>query len=171
MRVRSALALAVVLGAASAQTTEERLRSSVTAIRYTPLAEAARVQGDVRLNVRSGVTTLISGHPLLTRLAAEHAKFIGSMQGETDLDVTYHFVLVDNTRVQAPIKVPRGNAFERAVLRALGIRTTKVVLEDQCQENAPPANDLKIIGAMIEVWVFGRARCIKTETATLAASR
>jgi hypothetical protein len=173
MRFRRPFVVALVLvGAASAQTTEDGLRSTIKAVHYPPLAEQARIQDDVHLNVKSGVVTLLSGHPILAPTAVESAKAFGSIQGETDLEMTYHFVLVDTTTsVPTSITVPRGNAFERAVLRVFGRKTIKVVLDDRCQEGPPPANDLKIAGAVIEVWIFGRTRCLQTDAATLVAKR
>ena len=169
MRFRRPFVVALVLvGAASAQTTEGGLRSKIKAVRYAPLAEQARIQGDVHLNVESGVVTLLSGHPILAPIAVESAKAFGSIQGKTDVDMTYHFVLVD-AATNVPITVPRGNAFERAVLRVFGLKTVKVVYG--CQEGAPPANDLKTAGAVIEIWIFGRTRCFQTEAATFVAKR
>ena len=156
----------VLVGAASAQTAEDGLRSEIKAVRYARLAEQARIQGDVHLNVKSGVVTLLSGHPLLARIAVESAKAFGSIQGKTNLDMTFHFVLVD-TATGVPVTVPRGNAFGRAVLRMFGLRTVRVVY--RCQEGAPPANDLKIGGAVIEIWIFGTTHCLTTEAATLVA--
>jgi hypothetical protein len=168
MRFRRLFVVALVLvGAASAQTTEDGLRSEIKTVRYVPLAEQARIQGDVHLSVKSGVVTLLSGHPLLAPTAVESAKAFGSIQGKTDFDMTYHFVLVD-AATDVPVTVPRGNAFERAVLRVLGLKTVKVVY--RCQEGAPPANDLKIAGAVIEIWIFGRARCLQPAL-TLVAKR
>ena len=158
----------VLAGAASAQTSEDRLISEVRAVRYAPLAEQARIQGDVHLSVKSGVVTLHSGHPILAPITVESAKLIGSIQGKTDIDMTYHFVLVD-TATSVPVTVPRGNAFGRAVLRLFGLKTVKVVY--RCQEGAPPANNFKIAGAVIEVWIFGRTWCIQGEAATLVAKR
>jgi len=113
-------------------------------------------------------STLLSGHPILAPIAVESAKAFGSIQGKTDLDMTFHFVLVD-TATGVPVTVPRGNAFGRAVLRMFGLRTVRVVY--RCQEGAAPANDLKIAGAVIEIWIFGRTRCLQTESATLVAKR
>ncbi|HET9320628.1 MAG TPA: hypothetical protein VFO27_12665 [Bryobacteraceae bacterium] len=169
MRFRRPFVVALVLaGAASAQTPEDGLRSKIKAVRYAPLAEQARIQGDVHLNVKSGMVTILSGHPILSPIAVESAKAFGSIQGKTDVDMTYHFILVD-TATNVPITVPRGNAFGRAVLRLFGLKTVKVVLE--CQEGAPPANGLRIAGAVIEIWIFGRTRCLQTEAATLVAKR
>jgi hypothetical protein len=169
MRFRRHFVVALVLvGAASAQTPEDGLRSKIKAVRYAPLAEQARIQGDVHLNVSSGVVTLLSGHPILSAIAVESAKAFGSIQGKTSLDMMYHFVLVD-AATDVPITVPRSNAFERAVLRVFGLKTVKVIY--QCQEGSPPANDLKIAGAVVEIWIFGRTRCLQTEAATLVAKR
>ena len=169
---RPSVVALVLAGAASAQTPDNGLRSEIKAVHYAPLAEQARIQGDVHLNVTAGVVTLLSGHPILAPIAVQSAKAFGSTQDKADLDMTYHFVLVDTT-TSAPtsITVPRGNAFERAVLRVFGLKTVKVVLHYQCQEGAPPANDLKIAGAVIEIWIFGRTRCLQTEAATLTAKR
>ena len=169
MRFRRLFVVALVLvGTASAQAPEDGLRSEIKAVHYAPLAELARIQGDVHLSVKSGVITLLSGHPILAPIAVESAKAFGSIQGKTDLDMTYHFVLVD-TATGVPVTVPRGNAFGRAVLRMFGLKTVKVVY--RCQEGAPPANDLKIAGAVVEIWIFGRTRCLQTEEATLTAKR
>lgn len=169
MRFRRPFVVTLLLvGAASGQTPEDGFRSTIQAVHYAPLAEHARIQGDVHLNVKSGVVTLLSGHPLLAPIAVESAKAFGSIQGKTDVDITYHFVLVD-TATGVPVTVPRGNAFERAVLRVFGLKTVKVVY--RCQEGAPPANDLKITGAVIEIWIFGGTHCLTTEAATLVAKR
>ena len=169
MRFRRPFAVAFVLvGAASAQTPEDGLRSKITAVRYAPLAEQARIQGDVHLDVESGVVTILSGHPLLAPIAVESAKALGSIQSKTDFDMTYHFVLVD-AATGVPVTVPRSNSFGRAVLRLFGLKTVKVVY--RCQEGDPPANDLKIAGAVIEIWIFGTPHCLMTEAATLVAKR
>jgi hypothetical protein len=173
MRFRKTFTVECLLvGAVFAQTTEDELRSKITTVRYAPLGEQARVQGDVHLNINSGVVTILSGHPLLARTAVESAKTFGSIPGGMDLDVTYHFVLVDTTRsVPTSMTVKRGNAFERAVLRMFGFKTEKVVLDYRCEEGSPPVNDLKIAGAVIEIWIYGRTRCLQTDTATFVARR
>ena len=90
MHFRRPIVVALVLvGAASAQTPEDGLRSRIKAVQYAALAEQARIQGDVHLDVKSGVVTLLSGHPLLAKIAVESAQAFGSIQGETDLEVTF----------------------------------------------------------------------------------
>jgi hypothetical protein len=103
MQFRRASTVALLaVGAAYAQTPEDRLRSRIAEVHYTPLAEAARVQGDVHLNVNSGVVVLVSGPPLLARIAVESAKAVGSFHDETNLGLTYHFVLADTVSVPVP---------------------------------------------------------------------
>jgi hypothetical protein len=174
MRLNRTFALAMFFaGVAFAQTPADELRSRIGSVLYPPLAKAARIQGDVRLRLNSGVVTVLSGPPLLVRTAVESAKAFGSVQGEGDVDVTYHFVFAGGgtTSVLAPMTVNRGNAFGRAVLRMFGFKTEKVVLEYQCRPSGAPAFDLKISGTAIETWVYGRDGCLTTEAATLIARR
>jgi len=162
----------LLVGSAFAQTPEDGLRSRLATVHYAPLAEQARIQGDVRLHLNSGVATLLFGHPLLAQTAVESAKAIGSIGSEPNLDLTYHFVLADTTvSVPTPTTVKRGNAFERAVLRMFGRKTEKVVLEYQCQEGLPPANVVKVADSVIEIWIYGRSHCLQTEGAALLARR
>src|SRR5580704_3683050 len=97
---------------AFAQTPTDELRSRIGSVLYPPLAKAARVQGDVRLRLNSGVVTVLSGPPLLVRTAVQSAQAFGSIPGEGDVDVTYHFVFAGGgtTSVLAPMTVNRGNA-------------------------------------------------------------
>jgi hypothetical protein len=155
------LVAGVFCWAASAQNVGDALKSTITGVHYGPLAEAARVQGDVRLNVNSGRVTVVSGHPLLAQTAVENAKALGSMAGTTNLDLTYHFVLADTTTSK---KIKRGNAFERVVLRMFGLQTETMV----CEEGVAPPNDVKIAGPVIDIWIYGRSRCIETETTVVA---
>lgn len=162
----------LLVGAALAQT-EDGLRSRIATVHYPKLAEQARIQGDVRVMVSSGVVTLVSGHPLLAPPVIENAKTIGSIQGQANFDVTYHFVIVDTavTSVPTSTTVKRGNAFERAVLRLFGFKTEKVVHSYRCEDGAAPANDIRTDGAAIDIWIYGRALCLQTETAAFVASR
>ena len=119
------------------------------------------------------MVTLVSGHPLLAPVAIDNAKTLGSIQGETKLDITYHFVFVDTNVYSVPTltTVKRGNALERAILRLLGLKTEKVVHGTRCVEGAAPVSDIKADGAALEIWVYARTWCLQTETATLRASR
>jgi len=97
MRFKRTFALCVLfVGAAFAQTSVDELRSEIGGVHYPRLAEAARVQGDVHLSLNSGVVTMLSGPPLLVQTAVESAKTFGSILGEGDVDVTYHFGFVNS---------------------------------------------------------------------------
>jgi len=58
---------------------------------------------------------------------------------------------------------------ERAVLRVFGFKTEKLVHTYRCEEGVAPANDIKTDGAVIEIWIYGRTRCLQTDTAALVA--
>ena len=96
---------------ATAQSPEDGLKSKIATIRYPPLAEQVRFQGDVHFKLSSGVVTVISGHPLLAKTAEESARGFASLLGTTDVDVTYHFVFADTT-----ISVPRSRVVTRGLL-------------------------------------------------------
>lgn len=165
------LAVALVLfGVADAQTPEDALTSKIASVRYPPLAETARIQGDVRLTVKSGAVTLLSGHALLASAAVENTKTFAPIQGATNAAVTYHFVIdTPFTSVPTSVTVKRGNAVERAVLWMFGRKTEKAATEYRCEEGTPPPSDVKIVDSVIEIWIHGREHCLETEAATIAA--
>ncbi len=173
MKSRLVVAVAsLVATAAIAQQPEDGLESRIAPIRYAPLAEQARIQGDVHLKLSSGIVTVISGHPLLTKTAEESAKAFGAFLGTTDVDVTYHFVLSETT-ISVPISkvVKRGNAFERFFLRMFGRKTEEVVADYECERGVAPPSDVKIAGSLIEIWVYGRGVCLETNVASVVAQR
>jgi hypothetical protein len=168
---RTFLLAFLLIGSTFAQTGEDKFRSTIIAVRYPPLAEQARIQGDVHLNVNPGAVTIVSGHPLLAQTAVESAKAFGSILGRSNLDVTYHCVLVETTiSVSTSTKVKRRNAFERVVLRIFGLKTEKVVTDYRCEEGVAHT-DSKVAGQVVDIWVYGRTRCLQTEAATLVARR
>jgi hypothetical protein len=173
MQLRKTCTIGCLIVCAALAQTEGGLGAKVATVQYPPLAETARIQGDVRIEANSGVVTFISGHPLLAPRAIDHAKTLGSIQGQTKLDITYHFVVVDTNAYNVPTSttVKRGNVLERAILRVLGFKTEKAVHGIRCEEGVAPASDIKINGAVIEIWVYGRTHCLETETATLVARR
>ena len=107
---------------------------------------------------------------MLAPLAIDNAKTLGSIQGQTELDITYHFVFIDTNVHSVPTltTAKRGNALERAILRVLGFKTEKVVRSSRCEEDVAPASDIKIDGAVIEIWVYGRTLCVQTDTTSVA---
>jgi hypothetical protein len=171
MQLKKTCTIGCLLVSAALAQTEGGLKAKVATVHYPQLAEAARIQGDVRLEANSGVVTLVSGHPVLAPVAIDTAKTLGSIQGQTKLDITYHFVLVDTNAYNVPTltTIKRGNAFERAILRVLGFKTEKVVHSIRCEQGVAPASDIKTDGAVIEIWVYGREFCLQTSTATLVA--
>lgn len=155
--------------AAWAQTPEETRKAKIAGVSYPHLAEAARVQGDVRLRVESGIVSVLSGHPLLVTTAVESAKRLLPPEGPKDIELIYHFLIVDTvTSVTTPVTVKRGNAFERTVLRMFGLKTEKTVLETRCESGTARPTEVSIAGAFIEVRVYGRALCLMVETASVA---
>jgi len=161
------LAAAAIFG----QTTEEELRSRLSNVHYPPLPQQARIQGDVHVSLNGSVVTLVAGHQLLAPTAMESAKALGSIQNQSVLDVTYHFVLVDTTRsVPTTTTVKRGNAFERAILRIFGRPTEKVVHDYRCEEGVAPPVEVKINGAALEVWIYGKGGGCLQPNSTRSAS-
>ena len=113
-----ALSVLLLVTVASAESLQDELGPKITATHYPPLAEMARIQGDVRLKFNSGAVTVLSGHPLLATTATESAGEFSSILGPSDFEVTYHFVFADTAaRVRTLRTIKRGNVFERAVLR------------------------------------------------------
>jgi hypothetical protein len=99
LAVVTTLAVAMlVIGAASTQNPEDELRSKVASIRYLPLAEQARIQGDVHLEIKSGVVKILPGHPLLSQNASESAQDFESLLPGRDLDVTFILYLPHPSR-------------------------------------------------------------------------
>lgn len=162
----------LVVTAAIAQSPEDGLKSRITTTRYPPLAEQARIQGDVLLKLSSGVVTVISGHPVLTRPAEESAKGFASFLGTTDVDITYHFVLSDTTISVPTSRVEkRGNTFERFFMRIFGRQTERVAVGYECEQGVAPPSDVKIAGSVIEIWVYGRGICFNTNVASVGTQR
>ena len=83
--------------------------------------------------------------------------------------MVYHFILIDPTDVPVSTTVKKGDAFDRVFLRMLGLKTEKVLLEYKCEEGTPPPNDARITEANIDIWIYGRGRCLMIETGTLLA--
>ena len=170
-RGRAFMLTVVLISGAFAETPEAELQSSIAAVRYAPLATMARVQGSVYLKLNAGKVTLLSGHPLLAPAAVDSVKAIALIRPQVDLNMTYHFVLVEPLWVPTRVTVNRGNALERAVLRLFRRETTKVVTTGYCQTAVPPPNELKISGATTEIWIFGAVHCLEVDSAQLLGQR
>ena len=141
----------------------------VEAWKYPQLARQARIQGDVRLQFRSGVPGVTSGHPLLAPSALENLKSLGDLPDAANL--VYHFVLVDSTVEVRRTTVKKGDAFDRFFLRLFRIRTERVVEETKCISNADnaPKNRIDLTRNPVEVWIYGVVSCLQVETSYLAS--
>jgi hypothetical protein len=119
------------------------------------LAAAAQVQGDVLI---SG-GTVVSGPPLLREAARRGVDLLNFRDQNA---VQFHFILIDVVLSTRTIK--KGDALDRMFLRILRIPVTKNIQE--CGENpaSAPANRLDSTKNPIEVWVYGKARCLQTQT-------
>ena len=167
-----ALSVLLLVTAASAESLEDELRPKITATRYPPLAEMARIQGDVRLKFNSGAVTVLSGHPLLATTATESSQGFSSILGPRDFEVTYHFVFADTAaRVHTLRTIERGNAFERALMRMFGLKTERVVDDYRCEEVVAPPNDFRVAGNVIEIWIYGKTFCGTISTAPAMAAK
>jgi hypothetical protein len=120
---------------------------------YPVLGRLTRTQGDVRLLLGPKGVEVISGHPLLVPAAMQGFKDLG------EFDVIFHFSLVDPTIRIASRTVQRGDAFDRLILRALRIKTEKIVREPECVETDPPKNRIDFAKDPVEIWIYGSRAC------------
>src|SRR3569623_1610354 len=128
--------LAAILLAASllatpliGQSMAEQIKSRIGAVHYVPLAEMARVQGDVRISYHSDIVAVLSGPPLLVPLARQTTVSLVPLIGMGDSEFTCQFALTDSgtTTVVNSRIVKRGNTFQRVILRVFGLKTEKIV--------------------------------------------
>lgn len=145
------------------------ITAKVESWKYPNLARQARIQGDVRLQFRSGVPSVTSGHPLLAPNALENLKSLGDLSEAAN--VVYHFVLVDSTVEVTRTTVKKGDAFDRLFLRLFRIRTDRVVEETQCVSDSAsaPKNRIDLTRNPVEVWIYGVVPCLQAETSYLAS--
>ena len=145
------------------------ITTKVEAWKYPNLARQARIQGDVRLQFRSGVPGVTSGHPLLAPSALENLKSLGELPDAAN--VVYHFVLLESTVEVTRTTVKKGDAFDRFFLRLLRIRTERTVEETKCVSDADsaPKNRIDLTRNPVEVWIYGVVPCLQVETRYLAS--
>ena len=170
MRFRVHLAAFVLLAASGfAQKPPEEWQAEIARVRYAPLPEFARVEGDVRLQARGGLVTVLSGPPLLLQTALDSAKRLSSMAAGTDLYFAYHFSVVD-TAITVPTvtTVKRGNALERVVLKMLRMKTEKTVTGSRCESRPAPVSEMPISGTTVDIRVYGRTVCAEAQFAALS---
>jgi hypothetical protein len=160
MRLAITLACFVCLADGCAQSGEP-----LNAIVYPPLAAAARVQGDVLIS--DGAFT---GPPLLRQAALRGIELLKSNPSQSG--AMFHFVLVGTVQSTRTEKVVKGDAFDRVFLRILRIPVAKKIETRECTERPNiPANRIDTTKDPIEIWVYGRERCVMVSyTGTLVPS-
>ena len=122
MAFRSALAILLFTGACLAGS-HDQLRQKVHEVHY-PSLPSGWIQGDVHLIVNGGMVNLLSGPPLLTRVAELGTESFAPLLGESQFYVIYHFELVFVDRMKRTT-IKKGNAFERSLLRLVGLKQRK----------------------------------------------
>ena len=120
------LLLAFAAGTAFGQ--DAAMIASVERLRYQPLAEQARVQGDVHLRGGLDGITVLSGHPLLVAGARENFIQLAKIAGH-DIVAVYHFTLAEPVSRNVTVTEKKGDAFDRLILRALRLKTKRTILE------------------------------------------
>lgn len=139
---------------------------------YPRLAKSAKIAGDVRLTKSFGAVTIVSGHPLLAQMILENAKELSAHFPQTDLNLTYHFILLDNTVDVPSSEIVKIHGPKRFVRRVLGLKTEKVRTIYECREGPdPPPNRIKLVGDNVDIWIFGKTLCLVTNYSTRIARR
>ena len=147
------------------------LESKLESVRYPPIARQARIQGDVRLLCKPNGVAPIAGHPLLVSSVIENLKGLEKIQAG-DVEVIYHFALVDPMVISKSKVVRKGDAFDRLILRILHLKTERVVEEYDCVEDPnQPRNRADTSRSPIEVWIYGAIPCLQTDANVLRADR
>lgn len=110
---------------------------------------------------------VVSGHPLLVPAALEGMKILNL--SDPDKQVIYHFILIDPVPVTRTETVSKGDAFDRLILKFLGIKTEKVVqIHDCVADPNPPKNRVDSEKTPIEVWVYGAIGCLQVVNSLVA---
>lgn len=157
------------IGAAALAQDNAEIVSKVEAVKYPPLPRQARIQGDVQLHPGPKGVEVISGHPLLAETAMQSLKDLGKLSA-TEVDVIYHFNIVDGDVriIMTSRTVQKGDAFYRLILRALGMKTEKVIKEPVSVVDLPK-NRIDLSKNPVEIWIYGSVPFVQTETTSIAS--
>jgi hypothetical protein len=165
------ICLGVLALTATAQDVPAGVQYDLTGLTYPRIAQLARVQGIVRLELIPNETghevKLISGNPLLVREPSDN---LAKWHTRQPVTVNYVFKFVDLEPVK--VRVPKGNAFDRVWLRIFHLPT--YTEKPRCQDsfiasiNGPTMVQQSPL--ILEIEVTAPTRCIQTET-SLVASR
>ena len=142
---------------------QKPIEEKLAAIRYPDLARRTRIQGDVRVVIDAGAARITSGNQLLSPGAIETAKAL--VPGADSAEILFHYQLEDVcTRVKQRIE-PKGDAFDRMILRLLHLPTFRVVFYTDCGEVPPTRADFT--RNPIEVWIYAREALFQPSPAAI----
>ena len=162
--------LGVLALGATAQDIPEGIKYDLTGLTYPRIANLARVQGVVRLELIPNETgqevRLISGNALLAREPIDN---LAKWQTRQPVTVKYVFKFVDPEPVK--VRVPKGNAFDRVWLRIFHLPT--YTEQPRCEDSSI----ISIAGptlvqqspSILEIEIAAPTRCIQTEDSLVAA--
>jgi len=110
---------------------------------------------------------LISGPPLLRQASLGSIERLGKLSERGDVEVVFHFSLIEPSVHEVTVK--KGNAFDRLILRVLGLKTEKTIKEKECSDTElSPENRIDSTKAPIEVWIYRRTPCHAIESLGVA---
>jgi hypothetical protein len=138
---------------------QQSMAEKLAALQYPELASRTRIQGDVRIVIDAGEPRVLSGNQLLTAGTVENARII-SVASES-VELVFHYQLAGGTRL-IHRNQPKGNAFDRMILRLLHRPTFRVVPACEETRDTIPPNRADFTKKPIEVWVYGGDRCLQT---------
>lgn len=156
---------------ASAQAVPEGVKYDLTGLIYPRVAHLARVQGMVGLQLTPTETgqqiNLLKGSAMLARGSSDN---LAKWRTNKPLTVNYIFKLRDPDLLK--VRVPRGDAFDRLILRLLHLATYTEV--SQCRQSSTEA---RITGPAVvqnsplimEVEITAPVSCVRMETSVVAS--
>jgi len=167
--LRNLLCLGVLALGAAAQDIPNGVKYDLTDLFYPRVGRLARVQGTVKLelipNGAGQEVKLLGGPALLVQRPKDN---LARWRTDRPLSVNYVFRLGDPEIVK--VKVPKGDAFDRMVLRLLHLATYTEV--SQCRELGDLVNNPRLVQESpltIKVEIVARVGCLNTETSLVAA--
>ena len=174
--LRNLLCLGVLALGATAQDIPAGVKYDLTDLTYSKVGKLARVQGVVQLQLipkdAGQEVKLISGSAMLSHEASEN---LAKWRTNQPVTVNYIFKLIDPDI--AKVRAPKGDAFDRLLLRAFHLTTyTERYL---CQQTSSTDFSTKVAGPRViqqaplimEVQVTTLTSCLLMVSSGLLASR
>lgn len=156
--------VAVCLSYASAQPPPD-LGNRIASLRYPPLAEQARIQGEVSFVVRQNVPADLKGHPLLVYDANRSWEALKIVAPDGFM-VRFHYILDQEPVIRhTKHQTPRGNGFDRLWLRLFHQPTTRAEEKWDCDDRGPhqPSTvQFDQQGLPVEITLHGKMVCRQT---------